>query len=219
MVRLCLVTVLLVLAGTAAQAAPLPVQTLRIDRKAPTHTIAIAYPKTGNGAIDAEIAAWAKHEADEFAGYTKDARLDDPGRPWSLEITCKVARNDAAMFAVMCASATNDDGNHTHFAFTTFDYVMPAAQRISISNVMKPEAYAKMRAYAVAHMVSEDPDFGAEVAADVGLPPVAATFAAFTLSPTAITVWFTPEQLGNMTSAGGHAVIPLSELKGLLRPF
>jgi hypothetical protein len=204
------------LVPVAAFAAGLTVSPQKIERAAPAYQLTVAYPRTGNATIDDAIVAWAKHEADEFVSYTGEARLDE-GTPWSLNVTYKVARNDGVVFAVVFKAAMNDDGNHTHFAFTTFNYAMPGARRLTLGDVVLPEAFAKMRAYALAHMVSESPDFGAEVAEDVGLSPVEATFAAFTLARDSITVYFTPEQLGNMTSAGGHATIPFGELSGLLR--
>lgn len=214
--RIVFALLMLVAWSGAASAAGVPVTPQKLTRATAAYRFTIAYPRTGNTAIDAELAAWAKREAAEFADYTGRARLEGEERPWSLDVTYKIPRNDSGMFAVVFAGAMNDDGNHTHFSFTTFNYVMPGARRISISEVVAPQAFARMRGFAVTHMVSEDPDFGAEVA-DGGLDPQPETFEAFTVSPAAITVWFTPEQLGNMTSAGGHTVIPLTELKGLLR--
>lgn len=212
-----LAAVMTLQAGAAAAAIPVKVQ--HLVRKTVAYEIDITYPQTGVAAIDREIAAWAKDQADNFVVYCRKNQV--PGfsgmTGWGLQITYKVTRNDAQMFEAAFHREIGDDGNHTHFAFPTFNYMMPGAHRVFIEEVVAPAAYAKMRAYAVAHVVSEDPDYGAEIG-EGSLPPDPDTFAAFSMSPTAITVWFTPEQLDNVTSAGGHAIIPLAELKGLVRP-
>lgn len=199
-------------AVTAANA--IPVKALRIVGKTADYQITVKYPHTGVATIDAEIAIWAKKQTVDFIAYVKSDR--EEGSPWEMSVDYKIARNDAQMFEVLFKREIGDDGNHTHFEFTSFDYLMPDAHRVFIPEVVIPAAYAKMRAYAAAHMVPEDPDFDAE-ATEGSLAPVPDTFAAFTISPSAITVWFTPEQLENMTSAGGRATIPLTELKGMIR--
>jgi uncharacterized protein YecT (DUF1311 family) len=203
-------------AVSSAAAAPLPVTAQKLAHREHSHDYNISYPQTGIVAIDREIAAWARKQVADFTAYVKHDQQEGEGA-WSLGITYKIVRNDAQMFEAVFNQQMGDDGNHTHVDFTTFDYLMPDAHRVFIPEVVMRAAFPKMRAFAAAHTVSEDPDFGAEVA-EGGLPPEASTFAAFTMSPSAITIWFTPEQLGNMTSAGGHATIPLAEIKGLIRP-
>lgn len=213
MTRAFAAAALLALASTAVAA--MPVKTLQVASKTADYELTIKYPQTGIPTIDRELAAWAKQQSANFIKYVKEDRQD--GAPWSLTINCTAARNDAQMLEFLCKSEMADDGNHTHFDFTSFNYMMPDAHRVFVAEVVTSGAYAKMRAYAAAHMVPEDSEFDAQVADAAALPPVAESFAAFAITPSAITVWFSPEQLGNMTSAGGHVTIALTELKGTIR--
>jgi hypothetical protein len=210
-IRIALTALLLALAA-AAQGSIL--STIQIARKTADYEIAIKYPYTGVPTVDREIAAWAKAQADTFVAYVKNDRQG--GDPWTLRIDYKIARSDGEMLEVLFKGQMADDGNHTHFTFTSFNYRMPGARRVSISDIVAPAAFAKMRAYAAAHMTAEDADFEAEVV-EGGLAPTPQNFAAFVLTPATLTVYFTPDQLGDLTSAGGHTTIPLGELKGLLR--
>ena len=56
----------LLLLAAPALAAGLKVEKATIEKKTTTYEISVEYPRTGNAALDADIAAWAKAQADDF---------------------------------------------------------------------------------------------------------------------------------------------------------
>src|SRR5277367_966563 len=95
-----LLFVMLCLASQAAHAAgALPVTAKKIEDKSKLYDIAIAYPETGNKAIDDDMSAWAKSAAADFRKLAKDAHQSGE-QAYVLDTTFTVARNDDAVFAV-----------------------------------------------------------------------------------------------------------------------
>ena len=66
--RLALAVVTAALFAAAPALAALPVKTAKIAEKHKEYEISVAYPRTGNKAIDAETASWAKKEIADFRG-------------------------------------------------------------------------------------------------------------------------------------------------------
>src|SRR5258708_26462679 len=107
------------LVSESAVANGLPVKTVSVDKKTDAYEISIAYPATGNAAIDREIATWAKQQAGDFVKLATGDH--QPGEnAYQLDWSYDVARNDAALFAVIFSEETDTGGAHPNHDFATF---------------------------------------------------------------------------------------------------
>jgi len=97
------------LPGSAWAAGNLTVQSQHLDRKAANCEITMLYPSTGVAAIDAQVADWAKAQADWFAHSAADKRPQDP--PFSLDVSYTITRNDRQMFEAMFERALEMHAN------------------------------------------------------------------------------------------------------------
>ena len=108
-----IVLALLLFSGIAL-ASGLPVQERKIASKTAQVEISVAYPRTGNAAIDAQLGQWARQQADDFRN------IDDvgSGSPWSLDIDYEIPRNDGTLFSVVFRIDNYAGGAHPNYNST-----------------------------------------------------------------------------------------------------
>ncbi len=197
------------LAPPGAAAAGLPVAR-KVLTFASRHThISIAYPQTGNRAIDAALAAYAR---ESMTG----------GDALETTITYDVARNDDRMFAVTFDVKVDLGGHHPQLAFEAFNFLRPAGTRIFLSDIVDGQrGIALVSSLAIADLTRRltasgeavDPHWIGE-----GAGPSAENFAAFYVAPGALHIRFAPYLVAGHSSGTLEAVIPLARLKAVLRP-
>ena len=110
-------------AGVSAAALPVVKKELTVTSR---HTrISVAYPQTGNRAIDAALAAYAR---DSLTG----------GGDGALEtlVVYDIPRNDEQMFAVTFSIGVNLGGAHPQPALETFNFLRPEGTRIFLSDIV-----------------------------------------------------------------------------------
>src|SRR5215471_6303888 len=84
-----------------AWAKELPVKTLSIQKTTDKYEIDIEYPATGQPAIDREISAWAKEQADDWIKNADTGPPIQDNGSYSLDWSFEVVRNDEAIFGVV----------------------------------------------------------------------------------------------------------------------
>src|SRR4051794_5918063 len=104
------------LAAGAATARDLTVKSRSIEKATDAYEISIEYPQTGQAAIDKEIAAWARKEADDFIKLAATDRQPEENA-YRLDVSFEVARNDGAIFAVVFREETDTGGAHPNHDF------------------------------------------------------------------------------------------------------
>lgn len=200
-----------------ALAAGVAVKTQKLAKETPTATISVEYPETGNAKVDAEIAAWAKGEFDNFAALsTEDRRPDEP--PYEMELTFEVERNDASGFGVLFTEYTFTGGAHPNSDFTTFNYVMPEGWRVYLPEIFQPKALKAISAFAIADLRkqmgadSDDEDIRS------GAGPAWDNFDDFILKADSLDLNFAAYQVAAYAAGPQFVSMPLAKLKGLMRP-
>jgi uncharacterized protein YecT (DUF1311 family) len=204
------------LAGPAL-AAGVSVKTQKLAEDTPAATLSVEYPETGNAAVDAEIAAWAKGEFDDFAKLSTEDRQPDE-QPYELEITFEVERNDATGFAVLFTEYTFTGGAHPNSDFMTFNYLMPDGWRIYLPEIFQAKALKAISAFAIADLkkqMGEDADD--ETIAD-GAGPAWDNFDGFILKPESLDLNFAAYQVAAYAAGPQFVSMPLARLKSLMRP-
>jgi uncharacterized protein YecT (DUF1311 family) len=202
------------LAGPAL-AAGLTVKTQKLANDSPAATISVEYPETGNATIDAEIAAWAKGEFDDFVKLsTEDRQPDEP--QYEMELTFEVERNDASGFAVLFTEYTFTGGAHPNSDFTTFNYMMPDGWRVYLPEIFQAKALKAISSLAIAGVkkaLGEDADDVTD-----GAGPAWDNFDDFILKPSSLDLNFAAYQVAAYAAGPQFVSIPIQKLKGLMRP-
>jgi uncharacterized protein YecT (DUF1311 family) len=214
-------------AGPAA--AQLKVETVNIDRKTDTVDIEVAYPRTGNAAIDTLFADWARdmvaefeQSADEdFATWKEDNNGELPPWTYSLYVGFGVPRNDAEMLVFGFDESIFTGGAHPNHNIESFNFMMPDAWRVYLPEIFagKP-ALEKISALAIADLTKQllGPDSMSDSDwVKSGAGPSWSNFQDFALLPDALLIRFPPYQVAAYAAGDQKVEIPLSELRGLMR--
>lgn len=204
----------LLFSGSAFSAA-LKVQDKQIARTTPRVEMSVAYPQTGNAAIDTMIVAWVKQNTDDFQG--DDA--DESRSPWTLDIRYEVVRNDGKLFSVQFDIDDYSGGAHPNHAFGTFNFLLPEGAPVDIEQVIDGrKGLARLSALTVADLKRQMlPEGGSESQwIDRGAGPDWSNFENFLLLPHSLRIEFAPYAVGPYSSGPQEVEIPLSELAGAL---
>jgi peptidoglycan-N-acetylglucosamine deacetylase len=217
-----LLFVMLCLAGQAAQAAgALPVTAKKIEDKSKLYDIAIAYPETGNRAIDDDIAVWAQSAAADFRKLAKETHQAGE-QAYVLDTTFTVARNDASVFAVFFEEYTDTGGAHPNQDFATANYLMPDGWRIYL-----PEIFDGSKALArISNSTMADLDkrigSGPDAMSDPDTIKMGAgadwdNFKDFVLMPKTLVIHFPPYQVAGYAAGPQVSSVALSDLRDVTR--
>jgi uncharacterized protein YecT (DUF1311 family) len=199
-----------------AFAAGLTVKTQKLAKDSPAATISVEYPETGNAAIDAEIAAWAKGEFDDFAKLSTEDRQPDE-QPYEMELTFEVERNDATGFAVLFTEYTFTGGAHPNSDFTAFNYLMPDGWRIRLPEIFQAKALKTISALAVAALKKEMGEDAEPETIAAGAGPAWDNFDDFILKPNSLDLNFPAYQVAAYAAGPQFVSLPLAKLKSLMR--
>lgn len=204
-------------AGPAEAAA---VKMVKLASETPAYSVDIEYPQIGVKAIDDEIAAWAKSQADALVRAARQRR-EDQGQ-FSLAIAATVVRNDAQMFEVVFDESSDMAFGHPANVFTSMNYLMPDGTRFLLTEALMPGAYKQISALAVAEIKKRaTEDIGGPADPDmlrVSTEPEPRNFKNFAFTPTELIVYFAAGQIDMKIADSIEAHIPLAKLRGLLRP-
>lgn len=212
-----LLSALLCLQGAVA-AAELPVNDHHIVRKTSRIEVDVAYPTTGNAAIDGVLSPWAKRSAADFQG--DDLEDADTRAPWTLDIGYTVARNDASVFAVQFAISDYSGGAHGNHGFASFNFLMPEGVPVDLEQVLVGEkGLQRLSQLVIAdlkkQLLPEDASTAQWI--EEGAGPSWNNFRDFLLLKDALHIDFAPYAVAPYSSGPQEVVIPLSALQGVLR--
>lgn len=200
----------------------LPVETAHLTDRSPVYTIAVAYPRTGDAKIDADLFATVNTIVQSFR---KEARSmhDAHDGPYSLVVTFRVARNDAKMFAAVFTDEWDFHGAHPNDELVTANYLRAGSWRVYL-----PELFDGARGLArISALATADLDRQLLVGANAMTDPAWIArgadahwdnFADFVLLPDALEVDFPPYAVAAYAAGVQTARIPLARLKDVLRP-
>ena len=217
--RLALALVVAAAFAASPALAKLPVKPVKIAVKHKAYEIDVAYPRTGNNAVDAAMAGWAKAEVAQFQD---DAAANDGKGPFSaytLGIRYKVARNDDKVFAVVFTESTFEGGAHPNTNFRTMNFLMPDGWQVYMQEIFAPEALKTISRLAIADLKKQlepDQSFAADMIKD-GAGPSWDNFADFTILPGALDIHYAPYAVAPYVAGPQETTIPLSALKGFFR--
>jgi uncharacterized protein YecT (DUF1311 family) len=213
---------------TLPAAASVTVETVKIDRKTESVDIEVAYPRTGNAALDTRFADWAngmvadfESSADEdFASFKQDNNGDRPAWTYSLYVTFDVARNDDEMLVFDFEKSIFTGGAHPNFDIETFNYMMPDAWQVYLPEVFKPKALEAISKLAFADLQKQlgGPDsMSDEDWLKSGAGPSWSNFRDFMLLEDKLVIRFPPYQVAAYAAGDQRVEIALDQLKGLMR--
>lgn len=214
------VLLLLLSAGLSAQAAGLPVAKQTLVFKNRDVDISIEYPRTGNRAIDAELRAYADNAVAQFKETAVDRQANE--NAYTLETTYKVERNDGKMFAVVFNEYTYTGGAHPNSNTVTFNFLLPDGARVFLPEIVDgARGIARVSSRAIATLV-RTVGSGAEPLTSkdmivLGAGPLADNFMAFVWLSTKLHIYFPSYQVAAYAAGPQEVVIPLAQLKGVIR--
>jgi hypothetical protein len=218
--RLALVLVIAAAFAASPALAKLPVKPVKIAIKHKGYEIDVAYPQTGNSAIDVEIANWAKQEVTQFKDEAPDGADSDAGGDYFLDIGFDVARNDDKVFAVVFTESTYEGGAHPNSFFNTMNFLMPDGWQVYLQEIFTPNALKTISRLATADLKKQlkpDQGFDADMIKS-GAGPDWSNFADFTILPNALDIRYAPYAVAPYVAGPQETKIPLSALKAYFRP-
>jgi len=218
--RLALVLVLAAAFAASPAFAKLAVKPVKIAVKHKEYEIDVAYPQTGNKAIDAGIADWAKGEAASFKNDAAGNDGDGSMGPYTLNIEFQVARNDDKAFAVVFTESTYEGGAHPNTNFRTMNFLMPDGWPVYLQEIFTDAGLKKISQLAVADLDRQlagpdsmsDKDWIAR-----GAGPDWDNFSDFVLLPDALDVQYAPYNVAAYAAGPQETKLPLAPLKPFMR--
>ncbi len=218
--RFLAVAAALLLSLGAASAAGLPVTKKVLTVKNKDSDISVAYPETGNKAIDAALADYARKSVALFKSYKPDFANND--HQYQLETTYVVERNDAQIFAVVFTEYSDTGGAHPNTDLTTFDFLLPDGAQVFLPEIVNgPNGIDRVSRLAVARLI-KDIAVGPDTLSDPetiqnGAGPLADNFKHFVLLPSKLHLYFPPYQVAAYAAGPQDITIPLQALKDVIR--
>ena len=208
------------LVPVALSAAALPVAKKVIVFKNKDSDISVAYPQTGNKAIDAALAAYTRQSADLFKTYRPDFANND--HQYQLETTYAVERNDGRMFAVVFTEYSDTGGAHPNSDYKTFNFLLPDGAQVFLPEILAgSRGLDAVSRLAIARLI-KDIGTGPDTLSDPdtiksGAGPSADNFKNFVWLPTKLHIYFPPYQVAAYAAGPQEVTIPLSVLKDVIR--
>lgn len=210
----------LALFAAAPAFAKLPVKPVKIAIKHKKYEISVAYPQTGNKAIDAAVADWAK---DETAGFKSDAADNDgdsAAGPYTLDISFELARNDDHVFAVIFTESTYEGGAHPNTNFRTMNFLTPDGWQVYLPEIFTQAGLKTISQLAIADLDKQlaGPDAMSDkdwIARGAGADWD--NFADFVLLPDALDIQYAPYNVAAYAAGPQETKIPLTSLKPYMR--
>lgn len=212
-----IVLALLLFSGIAL-ASGLPVQERKIESETAQVEISVAWPRTGNAAIDAQLSQWARQQADDF----RDVDADDvgAGSPWSLDIDYEIPRNDGKLFSVVFGIDSYAGGAHPNHNSVAFNFLLPEGAQIDIEQVIDGrKGLQRLSALTIAKLGRAllPDELSMPEMIQGGAGPEWGNFQTFVLLPDKLQILFDPYAVGPYSSGPQEVEFPLSALKGILR--
>lgn len=206
----------LLLFSNAALGSGLPVQDRKIESKTARVEISVAYPRTGNAAIDAQLGQWARQQADDFRN------IDDvgSGSPWSLDIDYEIPRNDGTLFSVVFRIDNYAGGAHPNYNSVAFNFLLPEGAQIDIEQVIDGrKGLQRLSALTIAKLNRAllPDELSMPEMIQRGAGPEWGNFKTFVLLPGKLKILFDPYAVGPYSSGPQEVEFPLSALRGVLR--
>lgn len=198
----------------------LPITTLHLDRTTANYEIKMMYPRTGNAAIDRQVAEWVKAQADWFAAGAVDKRPQDTRH--SLDVSYAVLRNDRKMFETLFQFDSYTGGAHPNHALYTLNFMLPDGARVYLAEIVGVTAgMARVSELARKNLMAElvestDPVTNADqVISGTEMRP--GNFETFTISDDTLTLYFSEYEVAAYAAGPQKTEIPLRELRGVIR--
>lgn len=218
--RLLTALALALLLPAAACAAGLPLTKKVIHLTNKDSNITVAYPLTGNKAIDTALTAYAQNSATLFKTYHPDFANND--HQYELDTSYAVERNDAQVFAVVFTEYSDTGGAHPNTEYRTFNFLMPDGAQVFLGEILDgPNGLDRVSRLATARL-NKDIAGGTDSLSDEdtirhGAGPLADNFKDFVILPSKLHIYFPPYQVAPYAAGPQEVTLPLQALKDVIR--
>jgi uncharacterized protein YecT (DUF1311 family) len=204
----------------AAFAEDLPVEKKLIRVKNADFEISVAYPLTGNRAIDTTLKDYANRSVADFRTMSPDRSAGE--HAYTLDTKFDVARNDGKIFAVVFSLYLDTGGVHPNADYKTFNFTLPNGQEVLLPEIVDGQpGIARISRLAVARL-TRDIGTGDGAMSDAewigrGAGPYADNFRNFVWLSDKLHILFPPYQVAAYAAGPQEVSIPLAQLKGVIR--
>jgi uncharacterized protein YecT (DUF1311 family) len=216
---LCLALAALAIGPAAAAGLPVAARTIVFkDRKI---DISVKYPQTGNKAIDAVLADYARKAVADFKTFETD--MDEQDRQYQLDTGYTIQRNDGKMFAVLFAVYEDTGGAHPNTDYATFNFLLPDGAQVYLGEILDGQRGIGRLADLARAELMRTIGTGADSLSDkdtiaMGTGPIADNFKDFVWEPGKLHIYFPPYQVASYAAGPQEVSIPLAKLKDVIRP-
>lgn len=216
--------------NSSVSAEPLAVETVKLTKTDKLYEIDVEYPRTGIAAADKVLADYAKKAAKDLI----DAAVDDAAErrkdsvelpyqlTYSLDMRFEVNRNDDRMLVVTTHANRFTGGAHSNNQAESFTFLRPDGHRVFLAEIFAgSKALRKISALATKDLIDRigGPDgMTDEDWIRQGAGAFWENFSTFVLTPNELVLHFQEYQVAAYAAGAQEGRIPLSALKGFMRP-
>ena len=212
--------VLLLLVALPAFAAGLPLakKTLAFQTKA--LDISVAYPQTGNKALDAVLADFARKQVADFKTFEPD--LAGGEHQYTLDVSYDVERNDGKMFGILFTIFADTGGAHPNTDFAAFNFVLPSGEQVFLPEIVDgARGMKRVSDLAIAELIKTigtgEDSMSSKEDITSGAAPDALSLKDFLWLPKELHIHFPPYQVAAYAAGPQEVSIPLTQLQGVIR--
>lgn len=208
----------LALGAASAAGLPVPKKTLAFQSKA--FDISVSYPQTGNKALDAVLADYARKQVADFKTFEPDLAAGD--HQYTLDVTYDVERNDGRMFAILFTEFADTGGVHPNTDFAAFNFVLPSGEQVFLPEIVDgARGMKRVSDLAIAQLIKTigtGPDsMSSKDDITSGAAPDALSLKDSLWLPKELHIHFPPYQVAAYAAGPQEVSIPLADLKGYIR--
>lgn len=204
-----------------ASAAGVPIVKKTITFKTKEVDISVAYPQTGNKAVDAVLLAYARKRTDDFKRDIHGTP-SMPGMSMYLEIGYTVERNDAQVLGIVFAENTFMGGAHPNNDSATFNFLMPSGAQVFLGEILDGKNGVDRVSRLIVAKLVKDLGTGEYSMSDKdwigrGAGPNADNFKRFIILPSKLHIYFPPYQVAAYAAGPQEVTFDLQALKDVIR--
>ncbi|MDR3073938.1 MAG: DUF3298 and DUF4163 domain-containing protein [Deltaproteobacteria bacterium] len=206
-------------AAVAPKPASRPAKTVQSDSYTITqrddlYRVNISYPRLGTPVADAELAIWAREQADAFIESVRRIPTSMPF-PCELDITYEIVAASPKVVSVVFFISTFMGGAHPDPGLATFVYERTDGRRLSYEDFFANNQglIQKISQFCRAELSRQ---LGERVAKDMleaGTEPVPVNFDLFVPTPSGLRIYFPPYQAAPYSEGYLDVAIPLTDLE------
>lgn len=190
-----------------------PVTSYTVAERGDTFRVSITYPHIDVPVADAELAIWAREQANAFIDSIRLIPTPPP-LPYELAITYETVTASSSVVSVVFFISTTMGGTQPEPGMATFVYDKRNGRRLSYNDILMqrdglPLVFSRICRRTLEEQLGDKTDIPM---LDAGTAPDMSNFDLFSLTPDGVRIYFPPYQVAPYSAGYLNVTIPLTDL-------